>query len=623
MVATGLFSDAQAFLADAAPAFSGSAAAAARAASVLADLRISRKAAGTLAVPFLSSDVITQAAGNSLAALQSIEAEIATAVQQGTTVAGAKAGLQGTLAMMDQVSAAATTEVQGDIAHVAELQKAFDAMNATYQQRYGDMGAAQATFKAGVQAALSAEIAEIVVEFIVDIATAVATEGAGAASMFSQLGGKISELTNVIKDVEKFAQLINTVAQMIYNLDSLINQLIPLVNQIEALPSAPNINLPPDAVAQASNSTNLASLTQSALSFQDLHDQATIYLGPAINQGIGGASDYAAALAGLANAGLDMVNLQIQLLGAQNKLVQSGVKLQSAIDQKARITSLINAIEADEQAVAAAVMELSLTQLERKMRAVDLVYQACAAFEYAHNAPCPAAANMPDPSSPAADFANAVRDALTGLDSVFQVSQCMCNVSWITTEPSFIGNLSANGRATLDLTNLSDDLLNYYFASTWDNVHTFQINLKPYGIKPSGFTPPGAIPTLQLLISPSGEYLNTFTQGGTRYVRPFLATPYTFAMAAQPSNGWKVTVPGGLTDDGAARFYVPTPYSRFDVRGDPNQPQDWDWTGVWGVQVEIWGYATHSSAGQNTGSGPICSSCSSASQAAMKAIGAR
>ncbi|KAI9003876.1 hypothetical protein DFJ74DRAFT_419264 [Hyaloraphidium curvatum] len=620
MVSAERYSDAQAFLADAAPHLDASDPYAVRAATVLADLRIARKAAYTQAVPFLSADVISQSAGNELSAMQAIEASLAAAQQEGATLAAAAANLNATLAMMDQVVAATVTEVQGDLNHVNELQTAFDQMNATYAEKYAASNSSASTFADGVKAALSAEIAEICVEFILDILTAVATEGAGATQVFAGLGGKISQLKNIIQDVDKFAALINTIATMIYNIDSLVNQLIPLVNQIESLPTSPSIDMPAGGVAAAANTSDLASLTQSALSFQILHDQATIYLGPAINQGISGANDYAAALAALADAGLDMVNLQIQLLAAQNKLVQSGVKLQSAIAQRAKIADMVASIAGQEIALGAAVTETSLSLLDRKMRALDLVHQACAAFEYAHTQPCPAV--MPDPSSSAADFTAAANAALTGLNQVFQISQCLCNTSWIATDPGFVGNLSSSGRAVLDLSDLSDEYVSYLFSSSWNNVHMFQLNLKPYGIKPTGFTPPGIHPTLQLLVTPSGAFENLLSSGGTRYVKSFLATPYQFAIGVQPTNNWAVTTPGALTDDASAAYYVPTPFARFDVRADPTSQQQWDWTGVWGVQVEIWGYAAHVTSQANTG-GPICSTCSTASVEAMKRIGAR
>ncbi|KAI9007825.1 hypothetical protein DFJ74DRAFT_759380 [Hyaloraphidium curvatum] len=618
MVSGGLFSDAQAFLADVSPHLGASDPWAVRAATVLADLRIARKAAYVRSVPFLSADFISQSAGNELSAMQAIETSLAAVQQEGITLAAAEANLNATLAMMDQVVAAAVTEVQGDLNHVNELQTAFDQMNATYAEKYAASQSSAATFSDGVKAALSAEIAEICVEFIMDILTAVATEGAGAMQVFAGLGGKVSQLKNIIQDVDKFAALINTIATMIYNIDSLVNQLIPLVNQIESLPTSPSIDMPPGGVAAAANTTDLASLTQSALSFQILHDQATIYLGPAINQGISGANDYAAALAALADAGLDMVNLQIQLLAAQNKLVQSGVKLQSAQQQRARIADLVASIAGQEAAVGPAVTELSLSLLDRKMRALDLVHQACAAFEYAHTQPCPSA--MPDPSSSAAAFTAAANAALTGLNQVFDVSQCLCNISWVTTDPAFIGGLTSSGQGVLDLTNLTDPYINYFF-NPWDNVHVYQLNLKPYGVAPTGFTPPGVDPLLNLLVTPSGEFTNTFVSGGVRYQKEFLATPYTFAIGVQPTKNWIVTTPGALTDDASAAFYVPTPFARFTVRADPNAEQQWDFSKVWGVQVEIWAYGSHTS-GASTG-GAICSTCQTASQAALKAIGAR
>lgn len=321
-----------------------------------------------------------------------------------------------------------------------------------------------------------------------------------------------------------------------------------------------------------------------------------------------------------------MVNMQVQLLSAQTKVVQTGLKMQAAQANLGQLTSLVTSMQGTEAAVGRAIFALSTTVLDHRMRALDLVYQACSAFEYAHNSRCPALSAMPDPSSSYQVFQSAITNSLTGLDTVWSASQCFCNVSWIEEDPGFIGNLSSTGKAVLDFTDLNNFILQMDFSSSWDNVHMYQMNLKPYGIKPLNWNHPGVYPTLKLYVAPTGEFINTFTDplSNTRYIRNYVAPPYTFAVSMQPTNSWTVTTPGSLTDNDAARFYVPTPYTRFSVYGDPEMVAQWDWSEVWGVQVELWGYATNapSASASKNGNGMCSSSCASASKVALHAIGA-
>lgn len=216
---------------------------------------------------------------------------------------------------------------------------------------------------------------------------------------------------------------------------------------------------------------------------------------------------------------------------------------------------------------------------------------ACRAYEYAFTKPCPASIGGADPSSSAAVFASSVNQAMQAISTAFDATQCFCNASWIETGKSFIGNLSSTGRAVLDLTNVNKPELAAYFSS-FENIHIHQMNLKPYGIRAVSGVIPQVPPTLTLLITPSGNFTNVFVSpnSGTLYSASYLATPYTLAMQVQPTANWAVNIPGSLSNQGSGKYYVPTPFARFSIRESPDDSVTWDWSKVWGVQVELWGF---------------------------------
>ncbi|KAI9010742.1 hypothetical protein DFJ74DRAFT_685484 [Hyaloraphidium curvatum] len=617
MVSARRFADAEAFLADLAGALSvGDDPSVVRAFTLLADLRSSRKAIPVHPVPFLSASTLETAVASELAALPQLEGNLTAIAGQATTGAGAVQLLLAANATLQNAVDSAVIELQGDLAHVKMLQAAFDAINATYADRTADLDNKRQAFVAGVKKAEAAEIAEIVIEFLLDIAVAVATDGAGAAGI-EQLAtdsGSIAKLLNVCGKLDKLIPLLTNLGTIFYNTQQLVFEIMAIVNQIENLPSAPDITV--DISAAINSNTTLASLTSALLNFQDLKDEATVYMGPAIAQGIDGADDYALALQGIGNAGIDLVGLQVQLLNAQIKAIQSGSKLQAAQQQSANIGKLVAQAQQSFNYIGTATAELALNLLDRKMRALDLTYQVSRAFAYANTETFTQPQGLPDPSTPALGFATAINDAINGLESAITLSQCFCNVSWIETDPVLIANLSTSGVGFLDFRDPSKYALRNFFGGN-DNVHLLQINLKPYGIKANGTQIPGITPQLQLDIAPTGEFWNTFTDAsGNRWKEQFLATPYTYSMEVEPTNGWAVTMPGSLSPDAAAKFYVPTVYGNFRISGDPNMVATWDWSGVWGLQVELWGYAVRAGPGQATATG--CSGqCSTMSSRAL------
>ncbi|KAI9033489.1 hypothetical protein DFJ74DRAFT_727824 [Hyaloraphidium curvatum] len=623
MVSAGRFSDAQAFLADAAPSLAGSqSAAVARAFTVISDLRTARSSPAVHAVPFLSAATIEQGVQRELQAMVNLEANLTALASQGTTGAAALAMLQAANATMQATVDSALIELQGDLSHVQMLQSAFDTINSTYQDRLADLDGKREEFAAGVKKSEAAAIAELVIQFLFDIGSAIATDGAGAGGLEELVtsSGGVSALVKVVDQLDKLVPLLENLGKIFDGTGKLAGTIMSIVAKIEDMPTAPVIDV--DFASAFGDNSTLASLSMALLNFQDLKDKATIYLNPAISSGIDGSSDYALALQMVANAGIDLVGLQTQLLSAQIKAVQSAAKLQSAQAAQQRIGALIASAQGSEAAVGAATSELALNLLERKMRALDLVYQTGIAFGYAQTATFAMPNGLPDPSTSAADFASAINDALAGLDNQKTFSQCVCNSSWIEMDPVFIGNLSSTGVGYLDLRDPSKPALRNYFGAL-DNVHMLQINVKPYGIRFNGTAIPGVTPTLALDITPTGDFSNTFTdRSGNRFVERFLAVPFGFSMVVEPTNNWKVDVPGSLTDDAAAKFYVPGAYGNFRISGDPNMVASWDWSAVWGVQVEIWGYAekAQAQAAQATGLGTCASQCSSFSKQALAII---
>ncbi|KAI9025655.1 hypothetical protein DFJ74DRAFT_665067 [Hyaloraphidium curvatum] len=623
MVAAGRLTDAMAFLTDVAPGLPSSVpdVAVGRVFSVLADLQNSRAGEAVQAVPFLSAATIETAAAAELQAMANLEASLKSLFAQGTTADAAITLLQASNSTIQAAVDAASTELEGDISHLEMLQEAFDKIDETYQERSEGLEAKKSAFEDGVKKYEAAEIAELVVEFLAAIATCVATEGAGFASLMevsSKAGGKIAD---IIKNLSKFAEALEGIAKMFEGVESLVSNIIGLVEKIKSAPKEPKIDVGPAEVGAATDSNStLASLSSSLLNFQDLKDQATIYLGPAISKGIDGASDYALALQMLANAGIDRVGLQTQLLSAQVKVVQSGVKLQAAQEAQARIADLIVAAQASGDALAPAVREILLNLLERKMRTLDLVYQIGQAYSFARTA-FTHAGLVPDPSSSVADFTAAVNGAIQALDNQAAMSQPVCNSSWIHMDPTFISDLSAHGTAFLDLRDPTLPALRNHFGGL-DDVHMLQINLKPYGIQFVGDAAPGDTPILQLDIKPTGEYRNTLTlPTGARYIEDFLATPWTYAMQVEPTNGWHVTVPGALTSDASARYYVPSVFGKFRISPSANMdPNDWDWSGVWGVQVEISGFAVRAGASNAAAGVAGLAACSALSRNALALV---
>ncbi|KAI9004978.1 hypothetical protein DFJ74DRAFT_646851 [Hyaloraphidium curvatum] len=574
------------------------------------DLAVSR-ARNVRRVPYLSVETITAQAELQLVALETVEDLIRAAVAKGLSHEAAAAALEGGLAAMDAEIAAAQAELRGALSHAEGLAAAASRLNATYVERIAGVEVEREAMARQIREKIGEQIAMTVVSFFTD-AVAMIAGGVYGGSGMKNLLKDVAKLKDVTSNLDKMSKIFETIQKTVKGVSDFLKGTYPLVTAARLNPKKPQIAFPG---VDTADPNALADLTVSALAFKDLSAQAHLSLLPAIQQGISTAADFAIALAETANAGGDMIAANIALLGANNDVVSAAARLQAAQAARDRVAAARAGVEDRLVDVNRAILELGLDSVDAKVRAMQLVTEACLAFEYAFTAPCPAKVKgeMPDPSSPAATFKIAALEALQGLDQASLQSQCICNGSFVVTDPAFIGNLSSTGSAVLDLTDPTLPALANIFGP-YENLHLFQLVLKPYGITFNGTAVPGTTPVLHLDVAPSGEYLNIFTDGnGQPWLAAFLATPYRWGISLQPSASWKVVVPGSLADKDAAKFYVPTPLARFTVRESAYSVPGWDWRGVWGVQVEMWAYgrlrpAYRSAVAASSG---MCSTCSS------------
>ncbi|KAI9006414.1 hypothetical protein DFJ74DRAFT_690731 [Hyaloraphidium curvatum] len=161
----------------------------------------------------------------------------------------------------------------------------------------------------------------------------------------------------------------------------------------------------------------------------------------------------------------------------------------------------------------------------------------------------------------------------------------------------------------------------YNFFGGFDNVHIYQLNLKPYGIRLANANGVQN-PTLHLEIIPVGSFVNTFSHSGVWYQREYNAKPLAFNPVIEPLNDWSVITPGSLAGYSQALVYMPTPYTRFLVRPRTDaMVAEWDWSGVWGAQIEMWGsFRPTSSLSAGVAAGKM-GSCTCPSPSSFKGTG--
>ncbi|KAI9019673.1 hypothetical protein DFJ74DRAFT_673994 [Hyaloraphidium curvatum] len=490
MVASSRFPDAQAFAADLAPAFGpgsgtsrGLAASLARIVSRASELRTDRTSPAVRTVPFLSGATIADQAGGVLDALVASEAALDALMQQGAGYSTAVAGVQGTLAMLDAQVQGDGAAMQADEEFMRSIAAVAARLNETYVEAIAKSNATLKVFEAGVRKKISEEVGEAVFQFFASAVAVVLGDVGAIAGMAAAAEGALGQ---AVKDVEKIASFLSNLGNLVNSIFTLINNIITFVNQLQNTPNQPNISVTPQLSASFQNNTQaLVSLSVATLNFKDLHDEVFIALSPAIAMGIDGSTDYAEALAHVANTGFDWSQAQIQLLSAQNKYVQDGLKLQAAQAQRDKVALVVQRLQDVENSLdlPAAVTEGYLDLLDGKMRALELFGQACDAYSFAYTAECPLRASgmAPNPTSPAAVFKAAVQGSLASLDDVFHGSSCFCNASFVVTDPGFIGNLTGgNGTAVLDLSDPTNQQL-YNFFGPFDDVHVYQLNVGLHG----------------------------------------------------------------------------------------------------------------------------------------------
>lgn len=337
--------------------------------------------------------------------------------------------------------------------------------------------------------------------------------------------------------------------------------------------------------AQGMNSSALADVSVAALSFQDLHDTALLVFQPSVQQGITAATEYSLAMAQVANAGYDMTMAMINQISQVNQVVLSTIRYQAALSQMQELQKSVDAFASQASAVSSAVLKLQETALETKLRAMDRLDQACKAYEFATTQDCPAGDSVKLGSSPE-EFAAQTKAVLDALSTSASASQCICNMTFVVTDPVFIGNLSTGATAILDLA--KEDVNGRLLL--FDNIHINMMNIKPAGIKVSGNA---SSPTwLRYIVAGSSEFANTaWSESQGRIVNYYSAPAVPIQMIYEPTagSGLRPVVPGSLTDEDTATFFVPTPYTRFAIR-DASKGVKWDYSSVQSVLVELWGF---------------------------------
>ncbi|KAI9019138.1 hypothetical protein DFJ74DRAFT_769915 [Hyaloraphidium curvatum] len=570
-------------------------------------LRSNRRDLAIQPVPLLSQSSINGLAVLEVQNLEALAAQVDAARDSTQPLSSALQAARAAAAAQ-QAQAQVYQDTLGlDKNYVQSLGLAVQHLNYSFSVEHAKLNETGKAFMEGVKKKVEENIFEAAFELVFAILSAL-VGGIGEGAAIAKIGKDAGSLGELFKDLEKVANLLKEIGTLLSGINSIIAASVTLNNAIISNPVG-NTDLSDEianALARNLSSGNLASLASSALAFQDLHDSAYITIGPAINQGISGAAEYAEALAKTANAGGDLVKAQINYLAAQNKELVAALKYQAALAEANTLQARANQLATDETAVVEAVIDMEFSLITQKLRSLGLIYEACAAYQFAKTLPCPLNSSFSYPSltSPTKYFAYQLDAALSSVTEVADLEQCFCNISWIITEPSFIGNLSTNGSAVLDLSDPWSD--NVRDLRAYDNFHVLRMALKPYGIRPAGTNPS---PTLVMTVTSNGVYrsLATDPSSGQRLVESFMAPTFPVGMTLQPTDDWKVVEFADLISAETGKDYVPTAYTRFLLEENPLGSR-WDWSGVWGVQIELWGYGRNSFGGTG-GSAGSCSVC--------------
>ncbi|KAI9025447.1 hypothetical protein DFJ74DRAFT_755739 [Hyaloraphidium curvatum] len=570
-------------------------------------LRANRRDLAIQPVPFLSQKSINRLAALEVQNLEALAVQVEKARDSTQPISNALQAARGAAAAAAAQAGVYQDALGLDMKYVHSLGLAVQQLNESFLEAHANLNKTGKAFMEGVKEKVEENIFEAAFELVFAILSAL-IGGIGEGAAIAKIGKDAGSLAALFKDLDKVANLLKEIGTLLSGINSIIAASVALNNAINSNPVG-NTDLS-GAIASALSgnlsSGNLASLASSALAFQNLHDEAYLTVGPAINQGISGAAAYAEALAKTANAGGDLVKAQVNYLAAQNKELVAALKFQAAQAEATALQARANQLANDETAVVDAVIEMEFSLMKQKLRSLGLIWEACSAYEFAKTLPCPVNSSFsyPSLSSPAKYFAYQLDAALASVTQVADLEQCFCNISWVITEPTFIGNLSANGSAVLDLSDPWGELVRD--LRPFDNFHVLRMDLKPFGIQPAGTNPD---PILALTVTSNGEYrsLTTDPASGQRLVQSFMAPTFPLGLTLQPTIGWKVVEFADLIDVETGKDYVPTPYTRFLVEDNPLGSR-WNWSGVFAVQIELWGYGRNSYGG-SVGALGACDVC--------------
>ncbi|KAI9000131.1 hypothetical protein DFJ74DRAFT_760592 [Hyaloraphidium curvatum] len=281
-------------------------------------LRADRRDLAIQPVPFLSQSSTNQLAALEVQNLEALAAQV-DAVRDSTQ------RISSALQAARCAAAAAQAQVYRDSlgldkSYVQSLGLAVQQLNASFAEAHANLNATGKAFMDAVEKKVEENVFEAAFELVFAILSAL-VGGIGEGAAIAKIGKDAGSLGKLFQDLEKVANMLKEIGTLLAGINSIIAASVTLNNAIISNPVG-NTDLSgaiASALAGNLSTGNLASLASSALAFQNLHDEAYITVGPAINQGITGASEYAEALAKTANAGGDLVKAQINYLAAQNK----------------------------------------------------------------------------------------------------------------------------------------------------------------------------------------------------------------------------------------------------------------------------------------------------------------
>lgn len=444
-------------------------------------------------VPFMSAGLLAQNLGEQLKRLVAAENAIEANAANKLSILDAANNLRGSADIVAYSMNVSQNVLNSDLSNFEELSKVADKLNETYRESLVTLEEARQEFIKGLKAWRDEKIAFLILEIIAALALTIATDGLGIGTL-----GELVKDGKTMKEAERAAKVIELVAKVLEALKGLVEQMKTITEEFRTLGVTINtaLSVPSDLENLAKeNSESMVSLSVGALSFLDLHDQGSTFLATAINNQVEGAANYSYAMQATANAGYAMVQSQIQVLNAQGQVVEDLLNVQAATAQYGNINTLLQRTEGAASGFPEAYFEAQMSVIEGKLRALQVFHGMMDAFSFANtnNHPMENLGLMPDLSSTASTINGSIYGAMQHVGSIFEGSSCFCNASWIITDPGFIGNLSANHSAWLDLTNVTEPNLYNVFGG-YDNVHIWQMNVRMWRREGS---PPVGLPTFR------------------------------------------------------------------------------------------------------------------------------